>query len=131
MKSVFRHKLSSNQIFWLTIFGLCNLIWLMNFGIIVSDKLSNGHPVDLKHPLVLEFTGVYGVLALLPILLWLFRTHPLTTKRLPRLLPLYLGVMLGFGLSHTTLLILSRKFLFYLFGLGSYSPGILLYLYVM
>ncbi len=131
MKSVFRHKLSSSQIFWLTIFGLCNLIWLMNFGIIVTDELSSGYQVDLKRPLLLEFTGVYGVLALLPILLWLFRTHPLSVERLPRLLPLYLGVMLGFGLSHTTILILSRKFLFHLFGWGSYSPGILLYRYVM
>ena len=131
MKSVFRPNLSSGRIFWITIFGLCNLIWLMNFGIIVSDELSNGRAVTFKYPLVNEFTGVYAILALLPILLWLFRAHPLTTNRLPRLLPLYLVIMIGFGLSHTTLLILGRKLLYFLFGWGSYSPGILLYRYVM
>jgi two-component system LytT family sensor kinase len=54
----------------------------------------------------------------------LARRHPLQRPRWLRRLPLYIGALLAFGISQTTLMWVLRSALYRLFRLGSYSHGI-------
>lgn len=115
----------------MSIVGFMTLIWLINVGIIISGRLIEGSPVDIKYPLVGEATGVYTLLVLLPFLLRFFDRIPFRKDRWFFVLSLYLLVLVLYGISHTTLMIISRKVIFSLLGWKSYDPGVLTYRYLM
>jgi signal transduction histidine kinase len=54
---------------------------------------------------------------------WLVRRYPLRRPTWLRRLPLYVGALLLYGITQTTLMWASRVFLYWLFGLGKHSQG--------
>ena len=108
---------------WLFFFGLTTFVGLLNFGIIITSRLAEGHRVHYDKPLVNELTGAYTTLLLLPLLFWFFRRFPFKRQNWVSRLPLYLGVSVLFGVTHTMLMKISRSLLYQLFGMGEFHYG--------
>lgn len=116
---------------WLAIFAVFTLMAFLNFLRFTMNELAEGGSGKFQYYLIMETTGSYMVMALLPALLWFFRRFRLASKNGLRRLPLYLAASMVFGASHTTLMFLSRKLIFWLGDLGTYEYGRLGYRYLM
>lgn len=110
---------------------LTTLIWMVNTGIIVTEDMSRGDPVNFWKAFINEVTGAYSFLLILPALIWFFRRYPLTLAEWHRRLGGHLAAILLFGCCHTGLMILSRKLIYVLAGWPGYDPGILGYRFLM
>lgn len=120
---------SSRRWIWIGLVALG--VGLLNFGIEVSDRLAAGESGVVTRALIYELTGVLSALPMVPLLLWLFRNFPLERGFYLRRLPVYLVCLVAFGLSHTTLMTLSRTVILDLLDLGPYRPGVMVYRYLM
>lgn len=116
---------------WLVIFLAFTLIALLNFVRFVANELAEGAPGKFGFYFIMETTGAYTVMMLLPILLRFFRKFPLTRGNLLARIPLYIFASMLFGASHTSLMYLTRNFVFWLLRLGVYDYGHLPYRYFM
>lgn len=116
---------------WLVIFLAFTLIALLNFMRFVANELAEGEPGKSGFYFIMETTGAYTVLMLLPFLLRFFRRFPLTRANLLARIPLYVFASMLFGAAHTTLMYLTRNFVFWLLRLGVYDYGYLPYRYFM
>ncbi len=116
---------------WLIIFLFATLMGLMNFGIVITDKMIYGEYIPFHYPFVHEMTGTYTILLLLPFLLWFFKKFPIKRKNLLTRIPLHLLVSLVFGVSQTMLMTLSRKFIYWLANMGIYDQGQVIYRLLM
>ncbi len=116
---------------WLLIFGFCTLLGLLSFSTFCSEDLLEGKEVPYLYYLVNEMTGAYAILVLLPFLLKFIERFPFTIDNWYRRLPLHFAASVIFGLGHTTLMSLSRIWLYPLFGLRPYQVGDIFYRYAM
>ncbi len=112
-------------------FLLFTLIGVMNFNRFFINELAEGNSPNYPHYFIAEMTGAYAVLALLPVVLHFFARFPLRRDTWRRHLPLYLLANLGFGVSHTLLMFLSRKALYPLLLGKEYDYGPLGYRLLM
>lgn len=110
-------------LFYILILALFTLIALMNFVRFVTSELAEGNPGKIKFYFVMETTGAYTSLLLLPIIIWFFRRFRLTRRNWLRRLPLYLAASVLYGLSHTFLMYLSRLFIYWIINWGTYDYG--------
>lgn len=118
---------------WGIAFLAATLLGLLNFGVNVADELANNEDTNWDYYLVNELSGAYTFIVLLPALVWFFRRVPLQGgKRLPNFF-IYLVVTILFGLAHTTLMFITRVYLYDWFGFKPYEEmyGILRYRIVM
>ncbi|MFQ5627350.1 MAG: sensor histidine kinase, partial [bacterium] len=113
----------NRSIKWLLIFLFCTFIGLANFNRFTTNELAEGQSPPVQKLFVNEMTGAYAILVILPFLLWSFRKFPLKRKNLPKRLPLYLLASMIFGASHTMLMFLSRKAIYWLVLQESYNYG--------
>ena len=109
---------------WGVIFLLLTLIGLWNTSIIITERLADSEPIPFYRPFINEITGAYAVLVLLPFLFLFMRRYPIQRGTFFTRFPLHLAVSILYGVCHTTLMWLSRKFIYYLAGLGSYHYGL-------
>lgn len=118
---------------WPILFFFATLIALLNIGIIITNELANENNFNLTYQFINEFTGTFTTLPLIVPLIWFFRQYPITLKYLIPLILLHIGASLVYGFSHTTLIYVSRKLIYYLAGFGDYDKyyGILSYRYLM
>lgn len=116
---------------WLIFFAMFTLIAAFNLTRFVTSELAEGEPGRFLFYLIMETTGAYAVLLLLPLLLWFFRKCPLTRANLSSRLPMYLLVSMIYGACHTLLMFGSRSLIFWLAGKGSYNYGHLPYRFLM
>jgi two-component system LytT family sensor kinase len=125
-------KPKSNQMNWILSLIAINMIWLLNFGIIHTDALASRRlHYNPWEAMVREFTGAYAVFAVIPLIFLMWRKFPYVRPHRLRLLPLYLLATVAFGFMHTTLMHLSRDFLYPLFGFRAHDPGNLGFRYLM
>ena len=124
-------KYKSNVFKWGLIFVLFTLIALLNFTRFVTSELAEGNQGKYLYYFIMETTGAYAVLLLLPLLLWFFRKYSLTTHNIYKLLPLYFITSLVFGICHTLLMYSSRIMIFWIFNLGIYDYGKWIYRFPM
>jgi hypothetical protein len=121
-----------NQMNWFLGLVAINMIWLLNFGIIHTDALASRRlHYNPWEAMVREFTGAYAALALIPLILLMWKKFPYVRPHRLRLLPLYLIATVALGFMHTTLMHLSREILYPLCGFEAYDPGNLGYRYLM
>ena len=113
----------SRTIRWLILFTFFTVIGLMQFSLIMTEKLAERHPIPFQYPFVHEMTGAYAVLILLPVLLWFFKKSPITRKNLLSHIPLYIFASILFGACHTGLMWLSRKVIYKIANLGEFDYG--------
>src|SRR5258707_2336402 len=76
-------------------------------------------------------TGAYGVLVLLPFLLFVMRRFPIERGHLVTRLPLHAATFVLFAVSHILLMWGSRVLLYRLLGWGTYDYGAMRYRFFM
>jgi sensor histidine kinase YesM len=106
---------------WLLGFAAASAVALLLFLYRYLDAVVGGRAAAVLPPLVNELTGVYGSALLLPLLIRFVRRHPLERGRILRELPAYTLAAALFGVTHTTLMWLSRRVLFGQLGLDDYA----------
>ncbi len=116
---------------WAGIVLLVNLLGLLNFSIVSTTWLAEHDRMPLKCPLLWEMTGAYSFLAVLSVMLAVFRRFPLERGHLARRVPLYAGVFVVLTVVHTLLMWGSRIVLHGLLGWGPYDYGDMRYRFLM
>src|SRR5688500_7120075 len=101
---------------------VATLIAILSIGVIVTSDLAEGAEIDTTEVMVDEFSGAYTMLLLVVPLVHFMSRFPITSRTL-HYIPLHLLASLIFGASHTSLMWLSRSFLYPLFGLGAFDFG--------
>ena len=118
---------SKNTKLWLWLFLLFTVIAFFNWARFVSSELAEGETGKFLFFIIMETTGAYSVLAILPAALWFFERFPLKRENLVIRIPFYLIGSIIFGLSHTFLMFISRSIIYYFAGWGHYDYGLLQY----
>lgn len=116
---------------WVYIFIALLVIGLLNFGVVVTDRMIYGGELKLFFPLLHELTGSLTTIFLMPFLFWLYDNYPLKEKKLLTRIPLYLLASVVFGVCHTLLMTISRNVIYFIWDLGVYDPGDTLYRFLM
>jgi len=99
----------------------------LNFTRFVTNRLAEGEPPHYKFFFVMETTGAYTILLLLPFAIWFIRKFPITRQTLFTRLPLHLLASMIFGFSHSMLMYFSRVLIFSIAGWGVYDYGKFIY----
>ncbi len=116
---------------WWPFFLLFTAIGFLSFSYRYLDDLARGHEGTFPRRLLEEATGVYSVLLLLPFILRFARVYLFEKKGWLRLAGKHVVGAVAFSAAHTTIMALSRHFLFPLVGQGPYDYGIMMYRYPM
>jgi len=122
-------NLSRAQI-WGLLLVLYTGIFLLMFGYHYLDDLSRGHQGTFGVRFLEEWTGVYSVLLLLPLVLRISRYCFFHLGGV-RQLAVHAPTAIAFSLAHTTLMAVSRWIISPLVGMGPYDYGIMVYRYPM
>lgn len=96
---------------------------LLNFTRFVTSRLAEGEPPRYKFFFIMETTGAYSILIVLPIALLMIKKFPIKRNNLFTHIPLHLLTSMVFGVSHTMLMYLSRVLIFCMAGWGNYEYG--------
>jgi two-component system, LytTR family, sensor kinase len=116
---------------WGPLFLLFTAITFLSFGYRYLDDLARGHPGTFPRRLLEEATGVYSILLLLPFVLRFASVYLFEGKGWARLAAKHLIGAVAFSTAHTSIMALSRHFLFPLLGQGPYDYGNMTYRYPM
>lgn len=116
---------------WTVIFLALTMIAFMNFTRFVANELAEGGSARFRYHFIMETTGAYSLLFLLPFMLILFKRLPLKVENLHTRIPLHLLASMSFGASHTVLMYLSRCLIYRLGNLGTYDYGLVGYRFLM
>lgn len=109
-----------------------SLFWLLMFTYKYLDFVARQiHDARFYYPLIEEFTGVFGAVALFPLARFAARRYPMRRDTWLRSLPYHLRALWTFSIVHTTSNWISRMLLFRLFGLGDYDYGVIGVRYLM
>src|SRR5439155_389782 len=103
----------------------------LSFSYRYLDDLARGHEGTLARRLLEEGTGVYSVLVLLPLVLRFARIYLFEKKGWLLLAAKHLAGAVAFSAVHTSIMALSRHYIFPLLGQGPYDYGIMFYRYPM
>lgn len=116
---------------WGLLFLVYTAIFILILGYHYLDDLSRQHPGTFAVRFLEEFTGVYSVFLLLPLVLRAANSYLFKSKGWVRLVTLHLAGAVAFSFLHTSLMAISRWILAPLVGLGSYDYGIMRFRYPM
>ena len=117
--------------FWGLLFLFVSFIALLNFTRFVTSQLAEGLPGKFSFFFIMETTGAYSILLLLPFLFWFFRKFPISKQNLYKILPYYFGATVIFGVGHTLLMYSSRFIIYWILNLGVYDYGRWIYRFPM
>jgi two-component system LytT family sensor kinase len=112
---------------WLILFLFLTVMALLNFTRFVTSRLAEGEPPYYKYFFIMETTGVYSILIVLPFAIWVIKKFPITRKNLFTHIPLHLFASMVYGVSHTMLMFSIRTFIFWIAGWGAYDYGRFVY----
>jgi two-component system, LytTR family, sensor kinase len=107
------------------------VIGLLSLSYKYLDYVATGRHRPFGEPLLEELTGAYGVVVLLPLLIWCARRFRLDSGGWLRNVPVHLGALAAFSFAHTTWNWVTRMVLFPVFGMGAYDYGIMRVRYAM
>lgn len=116
---------------WLVLFLYFTATGLLKFGYKYLDEFARGRTEPAMVPFLEEMTGVYAGLALLPLVIPLARRFPFRRGRWLKPLGAHFLIATGFSLADTTLMAVSRNFVFPLLGQGAYDYGAMSWRYPM
>jgi two-component system LytT family sensor kinase len=115
--------------------GILLLVYTAIFVLIFSyhylDDLSRQRPGTFAVRFLEEFTGVFTVFLLLPLVLRVADFYLFRIKGWARQVALHLVAAVGFSFLHTSLMAVSRWMIAPLVGLGRYDYGIMRFRYPM
>jgi two-component system LytT family sensor kinase len=116
---------------WAILFLLYTALAVLFFLYHYLDDLAREHTGTFGLRILEEFTGVYTVFLLLPLVLRLADLYLFKSIGWLRLISCHLAAAVGFSFLHTSLMALSRWLLSPLVGLGSYNYGAMRFRYPM
>ena len=116
---------------FLVIFLVCTIIFLMNYTRLVAGELAEGKPGKFIFYFIMESTGAYTIVVLIPLLILFFNRFPITRENIYYYIPIYILVSMVFGVCHTLLMYFSRTLIFWIFNMGPYNYGRLIYRFPM
>ncbi len=116
---------------WGILFLVYTAIFVLIFGYHYLDDLSRQRPGTFAVRFLEEFTGVYSVFLLLPLVLRVANFYLFKVKGWVRKVAFHLVGAVGFSFLHTSLMALSRWILAPWIGLGRYDYGIMRFRYPM
>jgi two-component system, LytTR family, sensor kinase len=108
---------------WLVIAGFATAVGLLESLYKYLDVLAAGGHPSLTLKLIDELSASWGILALLPFVAWWARLVRDRSRSWPLRLPWLAAGLIVFAASHTAWMLLTRKAVFPLTGLGSYEYG--------
>jgi two-component system LytT family sensor kinase len=113
---MFKYLLNKKRliIFFLIIFLYFTMTGLGNFIYFVHGKMSIKDPETLKFVFIMEMTGAYSHIFLLPFIIWLVDKYTIERKNLPTRIPLLILASMFYGISHTILMYLGRQAIFWI-----------------
>jgi two-component system LytT family sensor kinase len=116
---------------WWILFLVYTAIFVLIFSYHYLDDLSRQRPGTFAVRFLEEFTGVYTVFLLLPLVLRTADFYLFKVKGWARQVAFHLVAAVGFSFLHTSLMALSRWMIAPLVGLGQYDYGIMGFRYPM
>ena len=105
-------------------------IVLITFIYLTSSLAAGGKP-EIHKLIVEEFTGIYSIFLLSPVILFLIFKHPITKNNFYKILPVYFVAVAILGVMHVWIMDMSRIFIYDLAGWGKYYFGDFHYRYIM
>ena len=108
---------------WIIVFLVITLLAVMNYNRFVTGELAVGKPGKYGFYFIMETTGAYTILLIIPFMVRFIKMFPIRRKNLFARIPLHLLASMVFGVCHTLLMYLSRICIFWIFGLGTYNYG--------
>jgi len=130
--SFLSNKFTRNQVItWLIIFLALTLLCLFNFMRFYGSELAEGRPARLLFYFIMETTGAYTILLLIPFALWFIKYFPIRRNNIHTHIPLHILASMVYGVSHTMLMYLSRVAIFWMANMGTYNYGKLGYRIIM
>jgi two-component system, LytTR family, sensor kinase len=116
---------------WSVVFAAYTAIAILLIGYRYLDDLSRQRSGTFGMRVLEEGTGVFTVFILLPLILRAADAYLFPRKNWPRIIVYHLAAAIAFSAAHTTLMLVTRKIIAPLVGLGPYDYGIMLYRYPM
>jgi two-component sensor histidine kinase len=116
---------------FLFFFLLANLNALLNFSVLVSTELVEGHNPKILFHTIEELTGSYSFFSLVPLMLIIFKKFPLRKNKVVIRPPLYFFAAGCFGFLHTLIMYTTRSVIYDVFGWGTYEFGYMPYRILM
>jgi len=116
---------------WGILLLVYTVIFVLIFGYHYLDDLSRQRPGTFAVRFLEEFTGVYTVFLLLPLVLRAADFYLFKVKGWVRQVLYHLAAAVGFSFLHTSLMGLSRWIVAPWIGLGTYDYGIMRFRYPM
>jgi two-component system LytT family sensor kinase len=116
---------------WGILFLVYTALFVLFFGYHYLDDLSRERAGTFAVRFLEEFTGVYTVFLLLPLVLRVADLYLFKVKGWMRQVVFHLVAAAGFSFLHTSFMALSRWILAPLMGLGSYDYGIMRFRFPM
>ena len=97
---------------WLIALTLIAVSLLANVGVVMIDLGRDAPLAEPAKPWLLEGTSHFGLLVMLPVVLWLDRLCPLSFANWRRALPAHAAFSVIFALGHVAILYLGRVLLY-------------------
>jgi two-component system LytT family sensor kinase len=116
---------------WALLFLIYTGIFVLILSYRYLDDLSRERPGTFGLRFLEEFTGVYSVFVILPLVFRMAGSYLFKSMGWLRLIGLHLLSAVAFSFLHTSLMAVSRWILSPLVGLGSYDYGIMRFRYPM
>jgi two-component system LytT family sensor kinase len=116
---------------WAILFLVYTGIFVLIFSYRYLDDLSRERPGTFGVRFLEEFTGVYSVFVILPLVFRMAGSYLFKSISWLKLIGLHLLSAVAFSFLHTSLMAVSRWILSPLVGLGSYDYGIMRFRYPM
>jgi two-component system, LytTR family, sensor kinase len=116
---------------WAILFLIYTGIFVLIFSYRFLDDLSRERPGTFGVRFLEEFTGVYSVFVILPLVFRMAGSYLFKPVGWLKLIGLHLLSAVAFSFLHTSLMAVSRWILSPLVGLGSYDYGIMRFRYPM
>jgi two-component system LytT family sensor kinase len=115
----------------LLLFAICSLMGLYNFSTFLAQHRMESEAEPVRKILLNEMTGAYSLFVLLPFVLVFMDRFPVRRANWGWSVPMHLFASVIFGATSTTLMTISRKWLYPVFDLRSYNPGQIVYRYLL
>jgi sensor histidine kinase YesM len=116
---------------WVILHGVYAVLFVLFFSYRYLDDLSRKRPGTFGVRFLEEFTGVFSVYLLLPLVLRAAKFYLFQRKGWVRVVGWHLAAAVVFSFLHTSLMGVSRWIVAPLTGMGSYDYGIMRFRYPM
>ena len=115
----------------LFVLGIGTVVGMMNTVVVVTTHMAETGTMEILFPFIYEMTGGISFAILLPVMLYVYISYPLTKRYFVLRLLMYILIAVPLGIIHTYIMCYSRQVIFNMSGFGEYNYGIMKYRLIM